>query len=139
LRRRLSSIFGIVGLAAAMLAIGAPISAAEPPAPEYKAECTSHPGVTTSGDQVVFSGFIRCEPYINGGTTFVLAYVGDREGQEFKQRTDRKCPIDKRCDGTPISLPNPPGLQTYCSSTEAFVGVTQKTVEIVREQFCSER
>lgn len=140
MRKRTTTFVGTLGLALAMLVVGSPAAAADPPPPQYHAECTAHPGVTTSGDQVVFSGFIRCDPYINGGTVFVLAYVGDRESQKFQQRTDKKCPLEtERCDGTPLSLPNPPGMQTFCSSTEAFVGRTQKTVEVVREQFCAER
>jgi hypothetical protein len=135
----MQAIFGTLGFAVAMLTAAAPVAAAADP-PKYHVECTAHPGVTTSGDEVVFSGFIRCDPFVKGGTIFVLAYVGDREAQDFKERTDKKCPIDdERCDGVPLSLPNPPGLQTFCSSTEAFIGTTSRTVEVVRGQLCLER
>lgn len=137
MRSRIYTLVGAIGLAFTMLVINAPGSTASPPPEQYHVECTAHPGVTTSGNQVVFSGFIRCTPFVKGGTIFVLAYEGDSEVQSFKERTDKKCSIDQsRCDGKAISRAKAPGPQTYCSYVEAMVGVSAKTVERVNEKLC---
>jgi hypothetical protein len=136
--RRMTASAGAVGLAVATIVLGASGAAANPPTPN--AGCRAVPGVTVSGDNIIFSGFAECGGHISSGRIFVLAYVGPPEVQKFVERSEARCPLDEsRCDGKIVSLPNPPGPQTFCSFVESHIGHTANTVDIDREKTCFER
>lgn len=138
----------VMGLAAAGLA-AAPPAAAQPnqsvlassaksaQMQAAKRSCRGVPGVTRSGNKIIFSGFVHCTPNIHGGNLFLLAYSGNKQVQHFRKRSVASCfNVYQRCYANVLRLPNPRGKQTFCSVLDGRIGWTSMGNIRVQAKYC---